>query len=482
MMIVITATLLLAAFPIHAFDSGSSGADGELSPREDVRVILPADGILNYTRVNIPAGVRVTFKKNAANTPVRMLVSGDVDIAGVIDVSGEDGAAVRAAGDGDTSDDGNPGIGGPGGYDGGAGGRTGNVDRTSNSVELRALAGGAGKGPGGGVEGRYVINSGGIYPCIASGGNHASNNLRISAGFSNRCLAGGLNPIIPSYGTSSLLPLTGGSGGGGGYGRRFTTGPGGGGGGGALLIAAGGTVNIHRGGIIRANGGMAGDTGSVDISGHGGGGAVRIVATTIAGSGLIEANPGISSGNGAGGAGRIRLEAENLNYSNRRVRYSSSTTPGQLFISNRPRISIESVAAVSAPLVPSGSSDIVLEQSSDPVQVSIEASNIPLNTAVSLRVVPDYGAVVITASGSALSGNISASSSSVTVTLPAGHSVLSASAEFTVEATDTDMQTLYMPYTGGERVAKVGIDSTTSQLRLLTTSGREILVAATGGN
>ena len=105
--------MLLAVFPLHAFDSGSSGADGELVPQEDVQVVLPADGILNYTRVNIPAGVRVTFKKNAANTPVRMLVTGNVDIAGVIDVSGEDGAAVGLAGDSDPRDDGKPGAGGP---------------------------------------------------------------------------------------------------------------------------------------------------------------------------------------------------------------------------------------------------------------------------------------------------------------------------------------------------------------------------------
>ena len=420
--IVIIAMLLLAVFPLHAFDSGSSGSDGELAPREDVQVVLPADGILNYTRVSIPTGVRVTFKKNTANTPVRMLVTGNVGIAGVIDVSGERGAVVGLTGNDDPSDDGEPGAGGPGGYDGGAGGGIGVANTDSTPAELLVVAGEAGKGPGGGFGGSVEFNNDNhIFVCNSSGGNHAEENFIAytprtypSIGIDDGCVTSGLRAstvtVIDSYGTSSLVPLTGGSGGGGGRGGRSFRGSGGGGGGGALLIAASGTVSIHGSGRIIANGGGAGsgDSGSegnIYNGGNGSGGAVRIVATTIAGNGLIEVNPGHNLRAREGGRGRIRLEAENLNYSNRRVRYSSSTTPGQLFISNRPYLRVESVSAVTAPLSPSGSSDIVLEQSSDPVQVSIAASNIPPGTEVSLRVVPDYGSVV-TASGSALSGTV----------------------------------------------------------------------------
>ena len=72
----------------YAYESGSTGADGDLVVVEDTVVDLPADGVLNYTRVQIPAGVTVSFKKNAANTPVRLLVSGDVVIAGTLSVAG----------------------------------------------------------------------------------------------------------------------------------------------------------------------------------------------------------------------------------------------------------------------------------------------------------------------------------------------------------------------------------------------------------
>src|SRR5690606_37865157 len=101
-----------------AFDSGSTGADGAFHPVVSTQVPLPPNGVLHYTSVNIPPGVVVTFAKNTTNTPVVILASGDVNIAGTIDVSGTDAAASGAAGDGNVGDDGVPGSGGPGGYDG----------------------------------------------------------------------------------------------------------------------------------------------------------------------------------------------------------------------------------------------------------------------------------------------------------------------------------------------------------------------------
>jgi len=45
------------------------GADGALAPTVNTEITRPASGILNYTTVNIPAGVTVTFKKkNALDT------------------------------------------------------------------------------------------------------------------------------------------------------------------------------------------------------------------------------------------------------------------------------------------------------------------------------------------------------------------------------------------------------------------------------
>jgi len=60
----------------QAFNSGSTGALGAFSPATNTVVTLPADGILNYTTVTIPAGVTVTFQRNATNTPVTMLATG----------------------------------------------------------------------------------------------------------------------------------------------------------------------------------------------------------------------------------------------------------------------------------------------------------------------------------------------------------------------------------------------------------------------
>src|SRR3989338_7792461 len=113
------------------FNSGSTGADGAFNPTADTELQLPADGVFNFTTVNIPAGVTVTFKKNASNTPVYILATGDVAIAGAIKVDG--GSTSSSIGN-------NPGSGGPGGFDGGWGGVAGLSDG----------AGGKGLGSGGG--------------------------------------------------------------------------------------------------------------------------------------------------------------------------------------------------------------------------------------------------------------------------------------------------------------------------------------------
>ena len=114
-------TIMLSS-SVYAFDSGSTGADGAFLPSVDTRLDLPADGIFNFTEVNIPAGVTVTFNSNATNTPVIMLVSGNATIDGVIDVSGGDAAPSNGAGNGNVGDDGQPGAAGPGGFRGGRGG------------------------------------------------------------------------------------------------------------------------------------------------------------------------------------------------------------------------------------------------------------------------------------------------------------------------------------------------------------------------
>jgi hypothetical protein len=55
-----------------------------------VTINLPPSGVFNFTTINIPDQVIVKFNRNAGNTPVTMLASGDVSIQGLIDVSGGD--------------------------------------------------------------------------------------------------------------------------------------------------------------------------------------------------------------------------------------------------------------------------------------------------------------------------------------------------------------------------------------------------------
>src|SRR6266852_4459808 len=227
----------LAPGVASAFNSPSTGADGPFNPTVNTTVALPPSGIFNYTSVNIPVGVTVKFLKNTTNTPIVILATGDVAIAGTLDVNGTASADVGAAGDGALGDDGNPGVGGPGGFDGGRGGPAG----ASN-------VGGNGLGPGGGTGGFTVATSNcGIAVWGGSGGGFV-----VAGGTISTC--GGAFPAAGlAYGSSQLLPLIGGSGGGGGAGGTAIPGSGGGGGGGAILIAASGTVNVA--GSILANGG-----------------------------------------------------------------------------------------------------------------------------------------------------------------------------------------------------------------------------------
>jgi hypothetical protein len=138
------AALLLVPFaprPVGAqgtstsFSSGSTGADGAFAPTTSQSVQLPASGVFNFTTVTIPTSVTITFIRNARNTPVTILASGDVNISGQINVSGTGGNGVF------------PGQGGPGGFDGGPAGS----GFTGNLSGLTGNGPGAGGGGGGGT-------------------------------------------------------------------------------------------------------------------------------------------------------------------------------------------------------------------------------------------------------------------------------------------------------------------------------------------
>ncbi len=282
--IVLALALLVASAPwsqAALIIPGANGSDGALNITTNTEIDLsqaataawnanptvPGKGVYDatqwavvfkYSSVSIAAGATLTFKNHASRAPVVWLVSGDVTIAGTVSLDGQQGQAFPLLAE--------P---GPGGFRGG--------------MEYDSAAGkGGGFGPGGGRQ-----DTGGGY---AGGGSYSTPGRSRD----------NWNLPSPTYGNPSLVPLVGGSGGGA-QNSRSSDRRGGGAGGGAILVAASGVVTVD--GSIHSNGG-AGFTGS------GSGGGVRIVGSTLAGTGQVDARGGVGADVNwnTGGEGRIRLE------------------------------------------------------------------------------------------------------------------------------------------------------------------------------
>ena len=107
--------LLLPCTTFADFDSGSDGSDGAFAPKFDTVIDLslaataswdtpspvPGQGVYDperwavvfkYTTIDIPLGVTVSFTNHPSGAPVIWLASGDVTIAGEVNVNGEEGA------------------------------------------------------------------------------------------------------------------------------------------------------------------------------------------------------------------------------------------------------------------------------------------------------------------------------------------------------------------------------------------------------
>lgn len=139
-LMMILAVLLLPIGNVFAvFDSGSTGANGAFPPvtvpagTDSIQLNLNSgvvtfspggetaslpntpgggfsDGILHFTTFDLPAGVTLTLSRNNLNTPIFILTTGDVNVDGSIDISGQGGAGIGQGG---------AGLGGPGGFRGG---------------------------------------------------------------------------------------------------------------------------------------------------------------------------------------------------------------------------------------------------------------------------------------------------------------------------------------------------------------------------
>lgn len=420
------------------FDSGSTGADGAFAPTTNTVVALPPSGVLNYTSVTIPAGVTVSFQRNVANTPVVMLASGLVKIAGTIDISGSPGITSTLPVVLGITNKG--GKGGPGGFDGGMGG----------APEQNRL-GGAGFGPGAG--------NGGCSPYyIATGGSFAL------PGSSWAC------PSAPTYGSNAMLPVIGGSGGGGGSGGTTSTsaaGSGGGGGGGALLLVS--SVAVELTGQILAKGGVGGYCSSGGGGGCGSGGMIRIIAPAYSGQGLIDISGGDPVAGGcwgnaypSGGLGRRSIEV--------------IPNGGTFNLALLPTLAITSIGDVPVPANPSGSGDVTAPLAlGNPLAVVVSASGIPLGSVVKLTLNNNSGSVT-TANTSALAGTLQASTATGSISIPSGSSVLMASTTYTLTVA---MGEALKVYAEGERVEKVSLAAVMGremQVTLITATGKEFIV------
>ncbi|MCC6624986.1 MAG: hypothetical protein IT385_27310 [Deltaproteobacteria bacterium] len=252
----VLAALALASAPARAWDSGGTGELGALEPVTDVDITLPDDGVLDYTSIHVPVDVKVTFRSNAANTPVVIRVTGDVVVEGLIDLSGR-APATAPVGSGWSSIGG---AGGPGGTFGGS---------------ATGLVGLAGHGPAG-APGTSLCNAGG-------GGSLAYRGFP-----GGSCACGGVAGAA-HLSRNVVVRLAGGGGG-----ASWTSG--GGGGGGGITIAADGSITID--GVVLARGGA-----SVGGGGAGGGGTITLVAEHVDGDGVLDATSGACGGCAQGGCG-----------------------------------------------------------------------------------------------------------------------------------------------------------------------------------
>ena len=409
----------------------------------------PANGVYEFQSFSLPihtgnTGRWLVIVGGTPNTPLSILSQGDItfqtptaccDGTGIYingwpgkNPGGGSSAGFSMAG----------GKGGPGGFDGGA---SGNGGETPSH-------GSAGFGTSGGAGG--VKTSGTVAGLHGSGAT-----------------AGPLNP--------SLSPLSGGAGGGGAAGVASATltcstntvgfgGGSGGGGGGALLLAATGKVNLPTGTSIIAYGGNGGSNPSAGCGLYGGGGAggsVRIVATEFTGSGNIYVGGGTRPDGPRASGGFVRIEASINTYSG-----SIDSAAGGSFLSfptapvpaNLPTLRITSVAGTAAPQNPKAgllAPDITFANAiSTPITVLVGASNVPLTTPVSVKVVPAVGSPTSATTGG-LAGSVANSSASAIVTLPPGAGVITASATFNVGGQQALLNSL--PLIDGERPTQVEV-------------------------
>jgi hypothetical protein len=329
---------------------------------------VPDDGIFKFSSFFVQ-NLHPVFKTNAANTPVTILVAGDVT------VNSTNGCCYTFILTGSVGTNGNGSVagvgalGGPGGFRGGDG-----AQQATSGFNIA----GAGFGPGGGL--------GGAPPLCAGG----------TAQF---------------FGSPDMIPMLGGGGGGGGCSTSSTptscAGGGGGGGGGALTIAANGTFSINNFRLM-ADGGTGGSpgNGSCSSGGAGGsGGSIRLLANRFVTTSAAEAyaRGGVNPHTGVpSGAGRIRLESMDTSAQTALATDPPAQRlvgPAPLASPISPTVSITSVGGAAVPAVPQGtfgSIDVVVPVPGA-TNIDLATTGIPGGTTVRVTVKARLGALPVSA-------------------------------------------------------------------------------------
>jgi hypothetical protein len=182
--------------------------------------------------------------------------------------------------------------------------------------------------------------------------------------------------------------------------------------------------------------GGGGSTGYARYTGGGSGGAIRLVANQILGSGQIQAY-----GDGAGEPGRIRLEGNVVSSTLSITPLTVGVQPNSPVIiwpaANAPTVVVTSIAGISVPPDPSAvmssstSADDLTIGNTSPVAIRLQTTNFPTNGAVYVYISPRNGGNETTLQAGFVSGNANQATWQVTTTAPlqvGGHTIILARA------------------------------------------------------
>jgi len=356
------------------FNSGSTGSDGALNYTTagtytfdpQVLGLYPAgDNVFNFTTINIGANVTLNMPADVLrNRAVIWLASGNVTIAGTVNLAGANAATMSSSNPGQNR---YPAMPGAGGFPGGLG--------------------------------QYLQSP-------------ATNGDGLGAGQTTTSAGGS---ATYAYNSNELVPLVGGAGGAGGQIGTGTAGANGGAGGGAIRIVSSTSINVS--GSILAYGG----TGSNTLGGYGGGfgsgGAIHLVAPAVTNTGALNANGAVQP------VGVVKVSANTANIGGA---ITGLYTLGPLYNpplpTAIPQVKVVSVNNVNAPTDVTGSQlapDFTIGTMSA-VTVNISAAYIPVGTVVNLHLTSEQGNDA-TVACAALAGTFAASTASCSgVTFPQG--------------------------------------------------------------